>query len=101
MKLRPNFIRLASGSVVLILPSGLGGWFLWLRRGAEAAPVLYHSPRAVGLVGAVPPALRLPVLEQAPAAELEPLFAVPRYRLPLRGSLGVEAPLCLPQPGAA
>ena len=102
MKLRPNFIRLASGSVVLILPSGCGGRRVGLRRAAEAAPVLHHPAGAVGLVVAVCPALGLPVLDQAPAAELKPLLALPRDRLwSCSARSALEALLCLAQPGPA
>jgi hypothetical protein len=43
--------------------------------------------------------LGAPVLDEAAAADLKPLFAVPRNRLRVRGSLAVEALLRLPKPG--
>jgi hypothetical protein len=57
-----------------------------------------HAALAVGLIVAVGLALGLPVLDQAAAAELDPLLAGPRNRLLLLGSLCLEPLLCLPEP---
>ncbi len=101
MKLRPNFIRLASGSVVLTLPSGSAGGLKGFGGAPKRAAVLHHSAGAVGLVVAVCPVLGLPVLDQPPTAELEALLACPWDRLFALGPLCVEALLRLSQPGPA
>src|SRR5918992_5080011 len=99
MKLRPNFILGASGSVVLILPPGRAGRREGVGWTAEAPAVLHHPTGAVGLVGTVRLVLGAPVLDEPAVADLKPLLAFLGNRLRLRRSLGVEAPFCLPQPG--
>jgi hypothetical protein len=100
MKLRPNFIRRASGSGGVDLALGLGGRRVGIRRTAEAAAVGHHPAGAVGLIGAISLVLCPPVRDQAAAAEFKALPAVPRDRLLLGGALALEALLHLPQPGA-
>jgi hypothetical protein len=100
MKLRPNFIRRASGSVVLIALGCLGRG-VGLRRRSERAPVLHHPAGAVGLVALVCPPLGAPVLVKAPPACLEARGAVARHRLRALGPLALQLLLGLAEPGAA
>ena len=86
------------GEVDLAL--GLGGRRVGIRGRPKRRPSFITPARAVGLVVAVCLALGAPVLDQAPAAELEPLCAVPRHRLCLCGSLSLEPLLGLAKPGA-
>jgi hypothetical protein len=98
MKLRPNFIRRASGSMV-DLALGLGGRRVGVRRAAEAPAILHHAAGAVGLVVTVCSLLTPPVLDEAAVPDLKPVFPVPRNRLWVGGPLGLEALLGLPKPG--
>ena len=85
---------------MLTLPGGGRRRLVGRRWFAEAAAVLHHATRAVGLVSRVRAAVHVVILFQAPPALPQPLRARLHNRLGFGGALFVEAALGLAQPAA-